>query len=586
MSSDEEMPPMGAGGMGMDDDSDGGMDDAGADGPILPEGVKKEIITASEGFKRPKKGDEVTVHYVGTLTDGTEFDSSRKKDKPFVFPLGKGQVIKGWDLGVATMLKGEVAKFTIASEFGYGESGSPPTIPPNASLVFEVELISWASKDDLFGDEGVIKTTLEGEGKGWKKPSDGDEVRLTLKAEAADGSVMEERKSIEYVVGSDALGPLAKAVDMALAGMRKNESVSLKCAKEYAYGEKHPDGATITLALEEIYETKDMSFGKDGSVMKKQTQEGEGFDRPKDGVKATLAVTAATDGAGAALPGFKAATIEFTVGDGEVCDALECAVGEMKKGEKAVLTASASSAAETKLGLQDVKEGKIVLTIELQEFEKKKEIWDMSEEEKVEFGTARKEVGSQLLKAGRYELALQKYKKVGEAFSFVDNYKEENKGKAKALKQACELNKSAVYLKLQDWTEAKNTCNSILKDDKENIKAIFRRAQAQLHLKNFQDCMNDCKKVVELDSQNKEARALLKLAQAGQKEEDKQAKGLFANMCKALGKGPIPAPGKADKIGEFSDEEDAPMDAQDDEAEEEGAKEEGQAAEEGAKESA
>merc|ERR1719412_1822134 len=143
--------------------------------PDLPEGIKKEIITGAspDNWKKPKAGDEVTVHYVGTLeSDGSEFDSSRSRGDPFVFTLGKGQVIKGWDLGVATMKKGEVAKFTLAPEFAYGDAGSPPKIPEKATLVFEVELISWVSKDDLFGDGGVVKA-LQKEGSGWKQPKSG-----------------------------------------------------------------------------------------------------------------------------------------------------------------------------------------------------------------------------------------------------------------------------------------------------------------------------------------------------------------------------------------------------------------------------
>merc|ERR1712039_1028856 len=125
----------------------------------------------------------------------------------------------------------------------------------------------------------------------------------------------------------------------------------------------------------------------------------------------------------------------------------------------------------------------------------------------------------------------------------------------KALKQACDANKAACYLKLKDYIEAKTACNAVLKEDTQNVKAIYRRAQAELGLKNFFECIKDCRKVVELDPPNKEARALLKQAQAGQKEEDKKAKGLFANMCKALGKGPIPEPGKSAPIGNFDDEE-------------------------------
>merc|ERR1712176_1493568 len=108
--------------------------------------------------------------------------------------------------------------------------------------------------------------------------------------------------------------------------------------------------------------------------------------------------------------------------------------------------------------------------------------------------------------------------------------------------KSCELNMSACHLKLLDFTEAKASCNKILKDDANNVKAMYRRAQAEHGLKNFSECISDCKKVVEFDPQNREARALLKQAQVGQKEVDKQAKGVFANMCKALGKGPIPEP--------------------------------------------
>ena len=86
-------------------------------------------------------GKMVTVHYVGTLTNGSKFDSSRDRGQGFSFPLGAGHVIQGWDKGVAGMKVGGLRKLTIPPDMGYGARGFPPVIPPNSTLIFEVELL-------------------------------------------------------------------------------------------------------------------------------------------------------------------------------------------------------------------------------------------------------------------------------------------------------------------------------------------------------------------------------------------------------------------------------------------------------------
>jgi FKBP-type peptidyl-prolyl cis-trans isomerase FkpA len=102
-----------------------------------------EDLSMGEGAEAVA-GKHVTVHYTGWLTDGTKFDSSLDRNDPFDFPLGRGHVIRGWDEGVAGMKVGGKRKLTIPPEMGYGARGAGGVIPPNATLVFEVELLGVA----------------------------------------------------------------------------------------------------------------------------------------------------------------------------------------------------------------------------------------------------------------------------------------------------------------------------------------------------------------------------------------------------------------------------------------------------------
>ncbi|KAH8066641.1 peptidyl-prolyl cis-trans isomerase [Aureococcus anophagefferens] len=114
-------------------------------------GVTVETSSPGDGVTFPQKGDKMKMHYTGTLkADGSKFDSSRDRGKAFEFTIGVGQVIKGWDEGVAKMSLGERATLQITADYGYGAAGHPPVIPENADLVFDVEVLAINGKKGFY----------------------------------------------------------------------------------------------------------------------------------------------------------------------------------------------------------------------------------------------------------------------------------------------------------------------------------------------------------------------------------------------------------------------------------------------------
>ena len=122
---------------GADEETDAGEC---SEGVTTESGLQIEDIECGEGDEAAS-GQLVSVHYVGTLEDGTQFDSSRERGEPFQFPLGGGQVIQGWDEGVVGMKIGGLRKLTIPPDLGYGKAGAGGVIPPDATLIFEIELL-------------------------------------------------------------------------------------------------------------------------------------------------------------------------------------------------------------------------------------------------------------------------------------------------------------------------------------------------------------------------------------------------------------------------------------------------------------
>ncbi|CAG9324360.1 unnamed protein product [Blepharisma stoltei] len=157
-------------------------------------GILKEILMEGSG-EYPKPGDDVEVHYRGTLEDGTEFDSSISRGTPFTFKLGQGSVIKGWDQGVATMRVGEKSILTCRSDYAYGDNGMPPKIPKKATLKFEVELLRIKEADEE--DKSELEYHVRVERAKKLKEQGNEEVKKGQYLEARDKFYREALSYIE-----------------------------------------------------------------------------------------------------------------------------------------------------------------------------------------------------------------------------------------------------------------------------------------------------------------------------------------------------------------------------------------------------
>lgn len=222
----------------------------------------KEIRRAGSGEDGPQSGDKVSVHYVGTLAaDGSQFDSSRDRGDKFEFTLGEGQVIKAWDLGVATMKRGELALLTASAEYAYGETGSPPKIPGGATLCFEVELFDWKGEDlSKSKDGGIIRRQVE-KGEGYDTPNDGATVGVSLVG-SLDGRVFDERElTLTLGEGGDEQN-VPPGVEEALEKFKTGERSRLTLAPQYAFGADGCEAFGVPGNATVQYEVKLKSFEK------------------------------------------------------------------------------------------------------------------------------------------------------------------------------------------------------------------------------------------------------------------------------------------------------------------------------------
>ncbi|CAO2822434.1 unnamed protein product [Amaranthus hypochondriacus] len=520
----------------------------GEEKEIAKTGMKKKLIVEGEGWEKPSIGDEVEVHYVGTLLDGTQFDSSRDRGTPFKFKLGQGQVIKGWDEGIKTMKKGEKALFTIPPDMAYGESGSPPTIPPNATLQFEVELLSWTSEKDICKDGGILKKILV-KGDGWQNPKDLDEALVKYEARLEDGTLVSKSDGVEFTVKDGFFCPaLAKAVKT----MKKGEKVTLTVKPQYAFGDNGrpacgdeaaiPPGATLQITVELVSWKTVSEVTNDKKVLKKIIKEGEGYERPNDGaVVQVKLIGKLQDGTVFVKKGHDDENLfEFKVDEEQVIDGLDRSVKTMKKGEIALLTIQpeyAFGASESQQELATVPANATVFyEVELTSFTKEKESWDMNTPEKIEAASKKKEEGNTLFKAGKYERASKRYEKAVKFIEYDSTFSDEEKKQAKSLKVTCNLNNAACKLKLKDYKQAEKLCTKVLELDSNNVKALYRRAQAYIQLVDLDLAEIDIKKALEIDPHNRDVKMEYRILKEKVREYNKRDAQFYGNIFAKMNK--------------------------------------------------
>jgi FKBP-type peptidyl-prolyl cis-trans isomerase len=232
----------------------------------LPGGLLVEDFVIGQG-EEAKIGSEVSIHYRGTLDDGTVFDTSRKRNRPYTFTLGEGRVIKGWDQGVPGMKVGGKRRLTIPAELAYGPRGKGK-IPPNSQLTFTLELVEALAPlpapkgEEVFAGEPLQRTELErglvieeyaaGEGRA---AAAGDKVYVHYTGKLDDGTVFDSsvprNKPISFVLGKR---NVIEGWDIGLAGMKVGGLRRLIIPAELAYGGrakgKIPPNSRLTFTVE------------------------------------------------------------------------------------------------------------------------------------------------------------------------------------------------------------------------------------------------------------------------------------------------------------------------------------------------
>jgi len=274
--------------------------------------------------------------------------------------------------------------------------------------------------------------------------------------------------------------------------------------------------------------------------LKKTLKEGDGWDTPREESKVTVRITGRLlDAHGEPSTVFDPEhDFEFTLGEEQVLEGIEVCVESMKKGERVLLTLHPRYAFGEKGHAEKhvPPHTRVQYDIELVEFVKEKESWDMNAEEKFEAAVNRKNEGNELFKKNKVQRALKKYKKAVTILDSESGMSDQEKAKAKELKLPLYLNLAACKLHTKEYSEVKENCKKALDIDSNSIKALLRRGKAYIELDEWESAKQDLNQALEVDPKNvdvKKELARLQKKIADQNAKDKKTyQGLFEKLSK------------------------------------------------------
>lgn len=563
---EEEIEP------GLEGYSDSGSDFHDMPSPDLPAGIRKNIVVASTNpvLKRPTVKDEVAVHFkVAQAKDGVSLHSSREadgSDGSYRFYVGECSLMRALDLAVVTMRIHEVSVFTLTREF----TADCPWRPPSDSvgrkheveILLEIELTDWTPRFDLLGNGSIIKRLL-------RRPDDNRRPVVGQVCAFSCGIHVEESgdiiRDLSEVVRTIQQPSNEKGHDSgdcsaddflddnllyhALLSMKRGEHSAFRCSARtlFKHGVVLPDGVSesmllsMEVELKDFHEESDVSFEKDGSIMKMSLHARDNWVRCSD---AGLCKLVLVDVESSVEHQVQNSEVSFTIGDGEVCDQLEAMAFSMRSGEVAKFTYIGDERCEEpRIGLSVY--APVTFVVKIDTYEAGRPEHTIRGGAQLDFLTDRKESAVGLFKKGRYELAAWRFRQLHEAAGYLDDYRNARGGETRtlrvaALKRACLLNRALSLLKADLFRLAVGVCDSILDDEPGNSKALFRRAQARIGLGESQQAYWDAKAAAELEPESKEVQKLLLSVKRSLKKNALETRPLYEKMCNGLGSLPHP----------------------------------------------